>query len=250
MSASKSASYTRRSHANRKGVDPHPVVGRLHLPFGGHPEVPLPRGSGRGPLYQDRHTGARAVGAFRRRRGDRLRSAAPARAVLAAGRDAAARGHRHRPRHDEGHDAAQRRVLEGGARVPHRLVHAPEPSFPSCRRRGAVVSRRATFAARRAMSELGAALLRLDVSILQSVNHGWSSPPLDAFFSFVTEQRNYALPGALLAVYLWMKKGLRGRLCLLTLLLGVAVSDPLSSRLIKPMVHRVRPCAADRKSTR
>ena len=94
------------------------------------------------------------------------------------------------------------------------------------------------------MSELGAALLRLDVSILQSVNHGWSSPPLDAFFSFVTEQRNYALPGALLAVYLWMKKGLRGRLCLLTLLLGVAVSDPLSSRLIKPMVHRVRPCAA------
>lgn len=94
------------------------------------------------------------------------------------------------------------------------------------------------------MSELVAGLARLDVSALQFVNHGWSAAPLDAFFSFVTEQRNYALPAGLLAVYLWTKRGLRGRLCLLALLLGVAVTDPLSSRLIKPLVHRVRPCAA------
>lgn len=94
------------------------------------------------------------------------------------------------------------------------------------------------------MSELVAGLSRLDVSALYFVNHGWSAPPLDAFFSFVTEQRNYALPAGLLAVYLWMKRGLRGRLCLLALLLGVTVTDPLSSRLIKPAVHRVRPCAA------
>lgn len=94
------------------------------------------------------------------------------------------------------------------------------------------------------MSDFAASLLRLDVAALQFVNHGWSSPPLDIFFSVVTEQRNYALPAVLLAVYLWAKRGLRGRLCLLTLLLGVAASDPLSSRLIKPAVHRVRPCAA------
>lgn len=94
------------------------------------------------------------------------------------------------------------------------------------------------------MNELVAGLSKLDLSALYFVNHGWSTPSLDAFFSFVTEQRNYALPAGLLAVYLWTKRGLRGRLCLLALLLGVAVTDPLSSRLIKPLVHRVRPCAA------
>lgn len=94
------------------------------------------------------------------------------------------------------------------------------------------------------MSVLPTALAKLDVSALNFVNHGWSTPALDAFFSFVTEQRNYALPAGLFAVYLWTKKGLKGRLCLLTLLVGVAVLDPISSRLIKPLVHRVRPCAA------
>lgn len=87
-------------------------------------------------------------------------------------------------------------------------------------------------------------LAGLDVSALNLVNHGWSNPVLDAFFSFVTEQRNYVLPAGLFAVYLWVKKGLPGRLCLLTLILGVAVADPISSRLLKPLVHRVRPCAA------
>lgn len=94
------------------------------------------------------------------------------------------------------------------------------------------------------MSELAAGLYSIDVAVLRFVNHGWSGPWLDAFFSFVTEQWNYAVPAGLLAAYLWMKKGAQGRLCLLTLLLGVAVTDPLSSRLIKPLVHRTRPCAA------
>lgn len=85
---------------------------------------------------------------------------------------------------------------------------------------------------------------QVDIQTLYLINHSLSCHPLDVFFSFVTEIRNYALPGAAMAVYLWIRKGLRGRLCLLSLLLCVGMSDGISSRLIKPWVHRLRPCVA------
>ena len=94
------------------------------------------------------------------------------------------------------------------------------------------------------MTSLLSHVEKLDVRIFFLINQGLSCGPLDLFFSFVTELKNYALPGGLLTVYLWTRKGLRGRLCLLNLVLCVGLSDGLSSRLIKPWVHRLRPCTA------
>ena len=83
-----------------------------------------------------------------------------------------------------------------------------------------------------------------DVEALYWINNGLSRPWLDAFFSFVTELRNYVIPAGIAGAYLWFKGGARGRRCLLALLLCVGVSDQLSSRIIKPLAHRLRPCAA------
>jgi undecaprenyl-diphosphatase len=94
------------------------------------------------------------------------------------------------------------------------------------------------------MNDIVAAALRWDVGAFYWVNHGWSRPVLDVFFRFVTELKDYIVPAAALAVYLWIKKGSRGRLTLLTLALFVALADPISSRLIKHWVQRPRPCAA------
>jgi len=92
------------------------------------------------------------------------------------------------------------------------------------------------------MTALAAWASALDVQALYWINHGWSRPALDAIFKLVTEQKNYIVPAAALAAFLWFKRGRQGRLCLLTLLLCVALTDPISSRVIKPWVNRARPC--------
>lgn len=87
-------------------------------------------------------------------------------------------------------------------------------------------------------------LQNLDLSVFYWINNGWSHPALDVFFRIVTTSKTYVLPGALLAFYLWRKEGARGKTTLLALALCVGMTDVLSSRVIKPMVGRLRPCVA------
>jgi undecaprenyl-diphosphatase len=81
-----------------------------------------------------------------------------------------------------------------------------------------------------------------DVALFRWVNEDFSSPVLDAFFSFVTNPRNWIAPITLAVVWLLVKGGAKGRFTVLAIVLSVALTDPLATRVIKPLVKRVRPC--------
>ena len=83
-----------------------------------------------------------------------------------------------------------------------------------------------------------------DIAAFYLINNSWSHPALDLFFRLVTEFRNYVIPAGILAVYLWLKGGTRGRSCVLAVMLCAAITDGLSSRLVKPWIARPRPCVA------
>ena len=87
-------------------------------------------------------------------------------------------------------------------------------------------------------------LARLDVELLRAMQQGWRSPAADAFFIWITHGRHFVLPLALLAVALLIFGGRRGRLVVAALLVTVLLTDPISVQLLKPLVHRVRPCFA------
>ena len=87
-------------------------------------------------------------------------------------------------------------------------------------------------------------LAQWDVALLHAVNSGWASPTADWFFSFVTHQKNFLIPVLLLAGWLLVKGGLKGRLLVAALLINVAVTDQMASHVVKPLIHRPRPCQA------
>ena len=123
-------------------------------------------------------------------------------------------------------------------------------------------------------------LYSVDVAIFRWINQGWSRPSLDAFFSFVTDYKNFIPLLAAWLIYLLAKEGNKGRffglglvLSLLSILaplflfvlvpwfiyllvkadrnrrffvLGffacILIADQSSSHLVKPLVERLRPC--------
>jgi undecaprenyl-diphosphatase len=86
------------------------------------------------------------------------------------------------------------------------------------------------------------ALARLDRAILLAIHQGWRSPAADAFFIWITHGRHFVVPLALLGLGLVFLDGRRGRRIAVALLVTVLLTDPISVQLLKPLVHRVRPC--------
>lgn len=89
-----------------------------------------------------------------------------------------------------------------------------------------------------------AAARHADLALLFWINQAWAGPWLDRLFVFVTEPRHFLVAAVLAAAALGLKGGARGRRLLLCLAVGVALSDPLSSRVIKRWAGRTRPCRA------
>jgi len=85
-------------------------------------------------------------------------------------------------------------------------------------------------------------LIGWDISLLRAINLGWACPVADTFFVFITHLENFTLPIAILAFWWIFKGGRKGRYLVAALVLTVAVTDPLSSRLVKNVVDRERPC--------
>ncbi len=85
-------------------------------------------------------------------------------------------------------------------------------------------------------------LIHLDQALFQLFNGQWQHPWVDALAPLWRDKRFWiplylALAGWAVWRFRW-----RGLYWLLALALTVAVSDTLSSRVIKPLVARVRPC--------
>lgn len=87
-------------------------------------------------------------------------------------------------------------------------------------------------------------LSRLDLSVFYWINHGWGRPWLDPVFIFFTEKEFFYIPIAAVFIFFLTKGGVKGRFMVLALVLAVLAADQISAHLVKPWVHRVRPCNA------
>ncbi len=83
-----------------------------------------------------------------------------------------------------------------------------------------------------------------DSTLFRAVNGGMANPVFDVLMPAITDVRHFYIPYAILFIVLLWKGGRRGRWCALLLGLTVLLTDPISSRVIKEAVLRVRPCSA------
>jgi undecaprenyl-diphosphatase len=67
---------------------------------------------------------------------------------------------------------------------------------------------------------------------------------LNTFMLFITRPENFFLAIGVAAVFLWARYGTRGRFLVVSCLIGISISDPLASRVLKELFHRIRPCHA------
>lgn len=84
----------------------------------------------------------------------------------------------------------------------------------------------------------------VDRNLFLLVNGRWHTGLLDRLMPVITEQDNWVpvLIGLWVAVMIW--GGRRGRIVGVLALVALALSDQLSSHLLKPLVGRIRPCNA------
>jgi undecaprenyl-diphosphatase len=87
-------------------------------------------------------------------------------------------------------------------------------------------------------------LAGLDRAILLAIHHGWRTPAGDAFFVWITQSRHFLVPLVALWLGFVVFGGRRGRYLAAALLLSLLLTDAICGLVIKPLVHRVRPCFA------
>jgi undecaprenyl-diphosphatase len=82
----------------------------------------------------------------------------------------------------------------------------------------------------------------LDKNIFLFINSALSNGFSDNFFTLITNGRFWILPGIAAAlIFIWRQK--KKALIIIGLaLITVSISDPVCNRIIKPAVHRLRPC--------
>jgi undecaprenyl-diphosphatase len=85
-------------------------------------------------------------------------------------------------------------------------------------------------------------LLSWDASLFLFINRGLSNPVLDALFVTITNGRFWIVPGIAAAIIYLIFEKKNGLLVLGLALVTVTLTDQLATDLIKPMVHRLRPC--------
>lgn len=85
-------------------------------------------------------------------------------------------------------------------------------------------------------------LYNLDLSLFYFVNHSISHSFFDKFFVIMTTQECWYITYAVLIFFLLTKFGARGRYFFFLLIIGIFLSDQISSHLIKELVNRIRPC--------
>jgi undecaprenyl-diphosphatase len=77
------------------------------------------------------------------------------------------------------------------------------------------------------------------------INRDLANPIFDSFFGAVTEGRFWVMPAILAAVLYVKNEGKQAFIVIGLALLTVAITDPVCDRLIKPLIHRIRPCNPD-----
>lgn len=92
---------------------------------------------------------------------------------------------------------------------------------------------------------MGAALLALDSKLFCLINSGLACRFLDTTMPVVTDFFIWRFPLLILAVILFFAQDGKHRALILTIALAAGLTDQVSSRFIKKMIKRPRPCCAE-----
>lgn len=85
-------------------------------------------------------------------------------------------------------------------------------------------------------------LLQIDKALFYFFNIKIVNPVFDVLMPFITKDVNLRIFLALIWVGLLILGGKKGRIIAILLIPAIAISDQLSSHIIKPLVGRIRPC--------
>jgi membrane-associated phospholipid phosphatase len=85
-------------------------------------------------------------------------------------------------------------------------------------------------------------LLNLDTQLFNFVNVTLATPITGKFFALITESSNWSILYIFSALWLLFFDGKRGRVVFATLIVGILLTDQVSSHIIKDLVGRLRPC--------
>jgi len=83
-----------------------------------------------------------------------------------------------------------------------------------------------------------------DRQIFDWLNHAWTNSSLDTVMRIISDARTWGGVLALAGLALALAGGATGRRTVVALVLSIALGDMLASQVIKPLVHRPRPCHA------
>lgn len=92
------------------------------------------------------------------------------------------------------------------------------------------------------MSGLLQTLLSLDEQLFLFFNLNFTSDLMDHVMMWITTKKNWYIPGGIVAAYLVIKGGRKGRILVGMVVLGIILADQISSSILKPGVGRHRPC--------
>lgn len=85
-------------------------------------------------------------------------------------------------------------------------------------------------------------LYSIDVSIFYLLNQTISNPLFDSFFPYITNVKSWYLVYIVFWLLLIYKSGRMGKISAVLIILVIALSDQISSHLLKNLFERVRPC--------
>ena len=90
----------------------------------------------------------------------------------------------------------------------------------------------------------------MDISLLSDwdrhifflLNHNWGLPWLDAFMLLMSSEKTWLVSGLVFLVAAWFYKNPRLNQVLWVAAITLGIADLVCFRLIKPALHRLRPC--------
>ena len=85
-------------------------------------------------------------------------------------------------------------------------------------------------------------LIHLDTALFYFFNVGLQNGFLDFLLPILTNLDYWRIPLGLMVVLLLIFGKKKGRITVLLLVLGIALSDQLCNNVLKPLIQRIRPC--------
>jgi undecaprenyl-diphosphatase len=82
----------------------------------------------------------------------------------------------------------------------------------------------------------------LDRQLFTWLNQGFTHPVLDSVMPVISDWRSWGGLIAVAALFLVLGRGGTGRRTVVALILSIALGDAFASQVLKPIVHRPRPC--------